>query len=147
MSRSERQAQQLGMSHGAAANRLRKNILFSFAKRLGEDVCFKCHKCIETVEELSIEHKQPWENKSADLFWDLENIAFSHIQCNRPHTFSAGNPNVALYAPKKTKEAPEGTAWCTGHQDYLLIEAFHANQRNVNGVASYCKECRKIRLD
>ena len=51
----------LGMSFGKAAHRLRKNILFNFVKRLGEDICFKCGRVIETVAELSIEHKLPWE--------------------------------------------------------------------------------------
>ncbi len=50
----------LGMPHGAAGNRLRKLILFDLLRRHGENVCFKCSEKIETAEELSIEHKQPW---------------------------------------------------------------------------------------
>jgi len=148
-SRKERVIQQLGMSPGAAAHRLRKIILFNFLKRLGEDSCFVCKRRIETIDSLSIEHKLPWENRSAELFWDLNNIAFSHLGCNRQHKSSSGNPQTLAEHPRhtKTKNAPEGTAWCSGHNDYLLIEAFHSNVRNVNGVASYCKECRKVRLD
>lgn len=66
----------LGMPHGTANSRLRKNVLFSLLQKLGEDICFKCGRKIEKVEELSIEHKLPWEGRSADLFWDLSNIAF-----------------------------------------------------------------------
>ena len=82
MSRSERIAQQLGMSQGAAAGKLRKNILFHLLKKLGENTCSKCTKSIEQPDDLSIEHLQPWENRSAELFWDLDNIAFSHMRCN-----------------------------------------------------------------
>lgn len=80
----------LGMPHGTAANRLRKLILFDLLKRHNENLCFKCGELIETAEELSIEHKQAWENVSVELFWDLDNIAFSHLTCNRPHTYRVG---------------------------------------------------------
>jgi hypothetical protein len=149
MSRSERISQQLGMSHGTAAHRLRKNILFSFAQRLNEDTCFKCHQRIESAEDLSIEHKLPWEGRSTELFWDLDNIAFSHLKCNRPHKFNEGNLSLYKFSPTVAifNNAPDGMAWCVGHKDYRKIEEFHSNQRNVRGVASYCKECRKVRLD
>ena len=45
-----------------------------------EDICFKCKSKIKIVEELSIEHKLPWEGISIELFWDLDNIAFSHLK-------------------------------------------------------------------
>jgi HNH endonuclease len=83
--RSKRIAKQLGMSHGSALSKLRKSILFSFIKRLNEDICSRCQKKIDSVDELSIEHVEPWENRSPELFWDLNNIKFSHLKCNRPH--------------------------------------------------------------
>src|SRR4029077_9406118 len=130
--RAKRIVQQLGMSQGAAQNRLRKSILFSFAQRLKEDVCFKCGKQIKSVDELSIEHKLPWENRSAELFWDLSNIAFSHLECNRQHSSS----KEAL-----RKIGPEGTAWCSVHQEFLSIERFWKNPNNWNGVSRACAEC------
>ena len=150
MSRSERIVQQLGVSQGTAVHRLRKNIMFSFAKRLDEDTCFKCGQKIETADELSIEHKEPWENRSAELFWDLDNIAFSHLKCNKPHTNNGGDGNhfkEFLDRTSKTRNAPEGTAWCGGHRDYLHTDAFHPNPHNASGYASYCKECRRMRKD
>lgn len=87
----------LGMPHGTASNRLRKNILFNLLKKHGENVCFKCSEVIDKVEDLSIEHKKPWEGISADLFWDLDNIAFSHMFCNRPdRPFRKYTPEEAL---------------------------------------------------
>jgi hypothetical protein len=146
--RAKRIAEQLGMPHGTATHRLRKSILFHLLKKLGENYCFKCAELIEIVDELSIEHKKPWEGISTELFWNLDNIAFSHIQCNKPHRWGKGNLNLGKeFGHKKTQQAPDGKAWCSGHRDYVSEELFHSNQRNVNGVASYCKECRKVRLD
>jgi hypothetical protein len=67
-------------------------LLFRSLKRLGENICHSCSKEIELVDELSIEHKKPWEGISAELFWDLENIAFSHIRCNTPHEYKGFGP-------------------------------------------------------
>ncbi len=78
-------AEQLGMPFGTASHRLRKLLMFKFAKELGYDKCFQCGYSIETAEELSIEHKKPWFNNDPELFWDLQNIAFSHMRCNRPN--------------------------------------------------------------
>lgn len=73
---------QLGMPHGTAANRLRKIIMFSLLVRLHENLCFRCGREIEKADDLSVEHKEPWLHVSSDLYWDLENIAFSHGKCN-----------------------------------------------------------------
>jgi len=74
--------EQLGMPFGTAANRLKKLVLFDLLKRHGENVCFQCGKEILYAEQLSIEHKKPWLHVDAKLFWDLNNIAFSHNVCN-----------------------------------------------------------------
>jgi hypothetical protein len=87
MSRGERIAQQLGMPHGTAANRLRKIVLFHVLQKHKENVCFKCGQLIESVDELSLEHKKPWEGRDSNLFWDVDNITFSHRLCNKQHVF------------------------------------------------------------
>lgn len=76
--------EQLGMSRGMASGRLRKSIMFDLVQRLSLDICFKCKKKISLEKELSIEHKEPWLHniKAVKLFFDLENIAFSHLKCN-----------------------------------------------------------------
>lgn len=72
------------MNHSTASARLKKDLMFSMIKRLGEDYCFQCGAKIETVEELSVEHKTPWLHSEdpKGLFFDLDNIAFSHLSCN-----------------------------------------------------------------
>ena len=122
----------LGMPHGTALGRLRKMVLFSLLQNYGDDVCVRCGERIETVEDLSLEHIKPWEGISADLFWDLENIAFSHIQCNRPHKYGGESFR---------KVGPVGTAWCSRHKDFLLIESFNKSVRRWNEVNSFCRDC------
>ena len=80
----EKKNNMLGMPHGTAANRLRKNILFSLVCALKANECFQCGGVIQSVEDLSIEHKEPWmqANDPVESFFDLNNIAFSHLKCN-----------------------------------------------------------------
>ena len=74
----------LGMSHGTASNRLRKRILFSLVQETNRDNCYRCRKKILDVNNFSIDHKIPWLNSEnpKELFFDLNNITFSHLDCN-----------------------------------------------------------------
>lgn len=82
MSSNDKKSLQLGMPYGTANGKLRKSILFSLLKKHDENICFRCNKVIETEDTLSIEHKKPWLDEDINLFWNLENIAFSHLICN-----------------------------------------------------------------
>ncbi len=135
----QKKAATLGMPHGTANNRLRKIILFHLLKKYNENTCFKCSKAIEKIEDLSIEHKKPWEGISADLFWDIENIAFSHLKCNLPHSRPGGIGQVP-------KIGPEGTAWCSRHKKFLSVESFDRDCSRFNGYHNYCKHCRNFGL-
>lgn len=76
--------EQLGMPYGTACARLRKSVLFDLLKETGKNVCFQCGRIIESEEELSIEHKVPYldSDDPKGLFFNLDNIAFSHLKCN-----------------------------------------------------------------
>lgn len=81
----------LGMNPGTAANRLVKDILFAFVQKDG-GLCYRCGQPM-TRETFSIEHKESWlrADNPEVVFFDLENIAFSHHACNssaRHRTFS-----------------------------------------------------------
>lgn len=80
----KKKAEQLGMSPGTAAGRLRKNIMFHLLVKLGENRCHQCGDEIEELRQLSIEHKVPWldSEEPVRLFFDLDNVAFSHLSCN-----------------------------------------------------------------
>ncbi len=127
---------QLGMSHGKASHRLRKLVLFDTLRRHGENICFRCGLDIESAAELSIEHKEPWLDVSPDLFWDLSNIAFSHLRCNRPNR---------PICEKWKKRGPEGTAWCTRCKQFLSIEIFKKDKKRWNGLSDYCTPCHTRR--
>jgi hypothetical protein len=118
----------LGMPYGTASNRLRKILLFECLKRHSENVCFRCDQEILKVEELSIEHKKPWEGLDPKLFWDLENVTFSHLGCNRP----LRPTSVQRIFP------PEGAGWC----------AFCKSMKPIGDMIQgnhECKSCKRIR--
>ncbi len=127
-----RKSQTLGMPHGTASGKLRKKILFHLLQKHDENICFKCNEKIAVVDELSIEHKKPWEGISSELFWDLENIAFSHMRCNRPHRLGSAKIRT-----------PDGTAWCSGHQKALPVSEFFVSSAKDDGLDVYCKTCRR----
>ena len=138
MSQSTKRREQLGMSVGAARNILCRQLLFDMAQALKRDVCYRCHKRIETNQELSIEHKTSWINQpnAVELYFDLNNIAFSHLRCNIA-AVERRNQHIKV-------TNPPGKFWCSGHQDYLDHSAFspstfkHRKTRN----SSLCIECR-----
>ncbi len=104
----ERKRQALGMPIGTASNRLRKNILFALICHLKRNTCYRCGEKIYKVAEFSIEHRQPW--LSADdpkvAFFDLGNIAFSHLRCNssaasKPHKVHVDTKAKQRYEDRK----------------------------------------------
>lgn len=127
----------LGMPYGTASNRLRKHLLFELLKRHGENTCVRCGETIERVDDLSVEHIKPWEGISAGLFWDLSNVAFSHLHCNRPHRNWGG-------AGRKI-QAPEGQSWCFSCERFKQRDEFAIHSRRWNGVDAECKECKSKR--
>lgn len=123
----------LGMPHGTAAHQLRKQILFSYIQAAGDDVCFKCGEQIQTADALSIEHKLPWLGNDPKLFWDLDNISFSHLSCNRPHSFPE--------RPGGRKERTAGMNWCYRCQALLPTDVFSPSKYTFNKLRGTCKPC------
>lgn len=79
--------QQLGMDFSLANQKLMRMVVWNLAKICGMDNCYQCKQPIVKPEQLSLEHKQPWRGANGresrpDLFWNLDNIAFSHTWCN-----------------------------------------------------------------
>ena len=93
--------EQLGVNSGTASAKLKKAIMFHMAKKLNEHYCFQCGLEIESIEEFTVEHKIAWldSKNPKELFFDLNNIAFSHATCNykakRPRI--ANHPNIGTY--------------------------------------------------
>ncbi len=121
-------SEMLGMSLSKANSRLKKAIFLDLIKSAKRDSCFRCNKKIETPDELSVDHKIPWRYESADLFWDLDNIEFSHRKCNKKDRPHLGRKIIS----------PKGMAWCYEHKLHLSLNLF-----TDSGVAHHvCKECR-----
>ena len=77
-----KKAEQLGINPSTASGRLVKDILFKLAVDAGHN-CYRCGEVL-TRDTFSIEHKEPWldsEDPKA-LYFDQDNIAFSHLSCN-----------------------------------------------------------------
>ena len=93
---------QLGINVGTAQNRLVKDILFKFMNDLSLNNCYQCGEQMQR-DTFTIEHKAPWRNESnaLELFFDLDNIAFSHLKCN---TAAARRPDVKSMTPQEYKE-------------------------------------------
>ena len=128
--------QQLGLPIGTATHRLRKLMFFRLIQKTGDDRCFRCGLPIESVHDLVMDHKVPWLDNSAELFWDLENIAFSHAGCNSRAVRRDGRCAAAL-----RKVGSSGTAWCSGHRTFLPVRYFQRNRSHWNGLAHCCREC------
>jgi hypothetical protein len=99
------------MPAGTAFGRLRKALIFEFARRLDLLTCHRCDQPIETVGELSVEHKDAWERADDPVkaFFDLANISFSHLACN---SGAASRPN------KRFKSRADSIKFHNGNRTY-----------------------------
>lgn len=124
----KKKAHQLGMPFGTANGRLRKTILFHLLCKLGDNQCHRCGEIIETEETLSIEHKEPWLDIDPALFWDIENIAFSHLTCN---ISAARKPNKI--------NCPAGQGWCWKCQTFKDLLHFPGSKKHKSSTS--CTVC------
>ena len=124
----QRRSALLGMPFGTACNRLRRMVMFDLLQRHKENVCYKCGKIILKTDDLTLEHKEAWQSVGPSLFWDLNNIAFSHRQCNLPKGIVR-------------REIINGTLWCSNCKEYKSISYFHREKKQRTGYALLCKDC------
>lgn len=84
---SQSKSDKLGIPIGTARARLIKEILWKYVKLSGDDFCYRCGHQILDTSELSVEHKIPWgiSDNPVNLYFDLDNISFSHSKCNSTH--------------------------------------------------------------
>lgn len=103
--------EQLGMAQGTARNKLVKMIMFDMAKKLGLNFCYQCSAEIVNISNLTIEHKEPWldSKNPKELYFDLNNIAFSHHSCNVGAARPKSIKHPSWYAYKKGCRCKECT--------------------------------------
>jgi hypothetical protein len=73
----------LGMPISKASHRLNRDLIYWLGSQLGVMNCYRCGEPISR-EDFTIDHKVDWLDSDApvDTFFDVENIAFSHLRCN-----------------------------------------------------------------
>lgn len=131
--RSNRQKEAvLGMPFGTACGRLRRIMMFELLRRHRENMCFRCGGSIDGADDLTLEHKQSWQTNGAALFWDVNNIAFSHARCNIRDGYVR-------------REIVDGKLWCSSCKQSFSVESFHKERRERTGYASRCKNCSNAR--
>lgn len=134
LKRSQEYKEQLGMGVASATGKLRKLLLYEFARRLNLISCYRCHRTIESIDEFTVDHKKNWLHKSADLFWDIDNIAFSHFVCNTTH-----NRTAEMYKHRTNKK-------CNECGEVKAIKSFGKHKQGSEiRIRSYCNQCRSIR--
>ena len=143
----DKKSQQLGMNFSTASGRLERMILFRFVNQTGQANCYRCGKVILCYGDLSVEHKIAWQNVDPALFWDLENIAFSHKRCNTLAHRSVRPSDEHIRKMQKgaknfVKAAPVGQAWCSGHRKYHPVKEFAKDKHQVSCYRAHCKKYR-----
>jgi len=123
---------QLGMAHGTAVYQLRKALLFQFVQLADKDVCHQCDERIESIEEFSIEHMEPWQGAEdpKETFFDLDNIAYSHLTCNIK----------ASRTPNK-RQWTDGQGWCWRCQTMKSLEEFPPCKTQKRYRSKGCTQC------
>lgn len=79
----QKKKEKLGMNYSTARNRLIKDLLFKAMVELKKNTCHRCLKEM-TREDFTLDHKEAWlnSNNPIELFFDTNNVAFSHSSCN-----------------------------------------------------------------
>lgn len=68
---------------GLSSGVLIKRLLFRELEKSGPISCYRCGKPI-AVDDFTIDHKNRHEGDPS-VWWDLDNIAYSHYSCNAAH--------------------------------------------------------------
>lgn len=123
-----KKAEQLGMPIGTASGKLRKTIIFDLLKQLNQNYCFQCGAEIVFENELSIEHKIPYldSENPVDLFFNLNNIAFSHLKCN----VGAARPNQTIKHPSES--AYKKGCRCDDCKNIQRLKRQNQRERGIN---------------
>tara|TARA_R110000765_G_scaffold267625_1_gene366672 strand:- start:320 stop:772 length:453 start_codon:yes stop_codon:yes gene_type:complete len=134
---------QLGMAQGTARNKLVKNMMFDMACKLDLNWCYQCGAKIETKEELGIEHKTPWldSDNPKELYFDLDNIAFSHQGCNSGAARRNTESTIAANEKKRNKTSA-GLHECGCCKKLKPSTEFTKRANRWNGLHWNCRECK-----
>lgn len=146
----ERKKEQLGMNPSTAYGRLKKLLLFSMAKELGRTTCYRCGALITDIKDFTIEHKEPWldGDDPSGLFFDLSNVAFSHLSCNIADARKNTDPCIAGHAIAARKllrpKNEHGQYLCSRCKVWKDTSDYTRDASSASGYRAECKDCRKL---
>ncbi len=109
--------------------------MYHLAGKLNLLNCFRCDEQILNIKDFTIDHKKEWLYNDKNLFWDINNIAFSHLSCN----------SAAARQPNKI-EHPENMSWCSKCKIFYSLDSFYKQPPNTkdktrNNLRRMCKKC------
>ena len=128
-------SEQLGMPFPTACARLRRIVMFQLLRELRRTVCFRCGGEM-SVADFSLDHKLDWMDQDPELFWDVTNIAFSHVRRNVP-----GRPAWRARRAEKIAWCGPGMAWCKLHRGCAPLDQFGSDIAQPERRALNCKVC------
>ena len=135
----------LGMNHSTANSRLRKMLLWKFVVLTGADTCYRCGEKIESIDELSIDHKKSWllSDTPIETYFDTDNIAFSHLICNsRAGSSTNSEQNLMRIS---TRIRSDGMVLCYECGEYLPPDKFSLRSDIAGRHVPYRSHCNKCR--
>jgi hypothetical protein len=128
---------QLGMKILSARLKLMRMIIFDYARKDGTLKCFRCGKEILSYEDTTIDHIKDWRNVDPVLFWDLENISYSHYSCNVKGN-RKGKKHVLVKSRSKTERKCKVCGTTENLQyDKLLCRDHYLEYRSKKGKSYY----------
>jgi hypothetical protein len=128
-------SEQLGISISTAQHQLRKMIMFDLVQKANLDNCFRCGNKV-AIENFSIEHKENWLHSEVpkELFFDLNNIAFSHILCNSIARRSVKGKKIN---PKHIKRGEKRSSSKLKEKDIPEIRKLILKGESLRKIANY----------
>jgi hypothetical protein len=126
----------LGLSFGAANHRLHRAVMWSLIEQCGRTDCFRCGSPMDE-STYSVDHREPWLGESVALFWDMQNIEFSHLRCN-VDARRRGGPTTRKISPDIVET--EGHRWCISCRESKPLADFYV-KRPSGRLYSSCRIC------
>ena len=139
---SKKKREQLGMNPSTASGRLVKDLLYRFIVEAKRNSCYVCSEEMSR-DTFSIEHRVPWldSDNPAGLYFDLDNITFSHKSCNFSRSRNAQRNKTCCPAGHAYDEINTRMTYSKGYTGRECIAC--KNSRNKERCTAGTKEDRQ----
>ena len=141
----KKRSDQLGINYSTATARLRKKVLLALLVKYGDNICYRCETPIQNEQDLSMEHKVPWLDDSNDLFWSLDNIAFSHLSCNSTGARKTNPPRETVHGTNNGYNHHRCRCGLCKTAHTLYNRKYNKTYAGQAGTAAGCNRSSEIR--